>query len=226
MTYVDSIGCTSCKLQLPAWDMLIKEMDSLYVGKMNFIFVFSPHRVKDIRHAILTSNFNYPVCVDDQDSIIKLNKFPSDSRLHTFLLDKNNKVIAIGNPVYNPKIKELYLKIILGNNYLLSCDKRLETSAGFDRQSLNMGEFDWKQEQISEVLLNNLGEGLLVINNISTSCGCISVEYSKEPIRPHENITIKVKYKADHLERFNKTITVHCNTEDSPLKLRITGNAK
>ena len=226
LTYVDSIGCTSCKLQLPAWDMLIKEMDSLYVGKMNFIFVFSPHRVKDIRHAILTSNFNYPVCVDDQDSIIKLNKFPSDSRLHTFLLDKNNKVIAIGNPVYNPKIKELYLKIILGNNYLLSCDKRVETSAGFDRQSLNMGEFDWKQEQISEVLLNNLGEGLLVINNISTSCGCISVEYSKEPIRPHENITIKVKYKADHLERFNKTITVHCNTEDSPLKLRITGNAK
>ena len=67
LTYVDSIGCTSCKLQLPPWDMLIKEMDSLYVGKMNFIFVFSPHRVKDIRHAILTSNFNYPVCVDDQD---------------------------------------------------------------------------------------------------------------------------------------------------------------
>lgn len=226
LTYVDSIGCTSCKLQLPAWDMLIKEMDSLYVDKVNFIFVFSPHRVKDIRHAILTSNFNYPVCVDDQDSIAKLNNFPSDSRFHTFLLDKNNTVIAIGNPVYNPKIKELYLKIILGNNYLLSCDKRLKTSAGFDRQSLNMGEFDWKQEQISEVLLNNLGEGLLVINNISTSCGCISVEYSKEPIRPRENIAIKVKYKADHLERFNKTITVYCNTEDSPLKLRITGNAK
>ena len=44
--------------------------------------------------------------------------------------------------------------------------------------------------------------------------------------RYHTDNTIKVKYKADHLERFNKTITVHCNTEDSPLKLRITGNAK
>ncbi len=91
---------------------------------------------------------------------------------------------------------------------------------------MDMGEFDWKQEQISEVLLNNLGEGLLVINNIFTSCGCISVEYSKEPIRPRGNIAIKVKYKADHPGRFNKSILVHCNTEDSPLKLRIAGNAK
>ena len=32
----------------------------------------------------------------------------------TFLLDRNNRVIAIGNPIYNPKVKELYLKIIKG----------------------------------------------------------------------------------------------------------------
>lgn len=33
---------------------------------------------------------------------------------HTFLLDKDNKVLAIGNPIHNPKVKELYLKIIQG----------------------------------------------------------------------------------------------------------------
>lgn len=52
--------------------------------------------------------------MDKQDSIAKLNRFPLESNLHTFLLDKNNRVIAVGNPVYNPKIKKLYFNIISG----------------------------------------------------------------------------------------------------------------
>ena len=94
LAYVDSIGCTSCKLQLSAWSMLINEIDSLYAGRVKFIFAFSPNRIKDIYHAILTANFTYPVYVDKQDSIAKLNRFPLESNLHTFLLDKNNRVIA------------------------------------------------------------------------------------------------------------------------------------
>jgi len=35
---------------------------------------------------------------------------PKDERFHTFLLDENNKVILVGYPVNNPKLKELYLK--------------------------------------------------------------------------------------------------------------------
>lgn len=75
LAYVDSIGCTSCKLQLSAWSMLINEIDSLYAGRVKFIFAFSPNRIKDIYHAILTANFTYPVYVDKQDSIAKLTRF-------------------------------------------------------------------------------------------------------------------------------------------------------
>lgn len=96
--------------------MLINEIDSLYAGRVKFIFAFSPNRIKDIYHAILTANFTYPVYVDKQDSIAKLNRFPLESNLHTFLLDKNNRVIAVGNPVYNPKIKNFISILFLVRN--------------------------------------------------------------------------------------------------------------
>ncbi|WP_373726842.1 DUF1573 domain-containing protein, partial [Bacteroides heparinolyticus] len=36
----------------------------------------------------------------------------------------------------------------------------------------------------------------------------------------------EVSYKAEHPEHFNKTITVYCNAEISPLVLQINGDAK
>ena len=42
ITYVDSIGCTSCKLQLHRWKELIAEMDSLTSGTVPFLFYFHP----------------------------------------------------------------------------------------------------------------------------------------------------------------------------------------
>ena len=40
LVYVDSVGCTSCKLQLHKWKELIQEVDSLTYGTVPIIFVF------------------------------------------------------------------------------------------------------------------------------------------------------------------------------------------
>ena len=57
----------------------MKLIPYMQVGS-SFIFAFSPNRIKDIYHAILTANFTYPVYVDKQDSIAKLNRFPLESK--------------------------------------------------------------------------------------------------------------------------------------------------
>lgn len=225
LTYVDSIGCTSCKLQLPAWDILIKEIDSLYVDKVNFVFIFSPHRIKEIHHAILTSNFNYPVCVDDLDSITKLNNFPSDSRFHTFLLDRNNKVMAIGNPIQNPRIKKLYWNIISGRQDSSLLDNQPLTTASLSSSQIEMGNFSWEKEQEVEFEICNTGKIPLVINDVITSCGCITVKYVKKPLQSHEKSKMKIIYKSERPERFNKTIAVYCNTSNAPLRVKVSGNA-
>ena len=43
---------------------------------------------------------------------------------------------------------------------------------------------------------------MLVIDDAVTSCGCTSVEYSKEPVSPGKSLDIIVTYKADHPEHF------------------------
>ena len=227
-SYIDSIGCTSCKLRLHDWKKLIKEFDLLYPNTVQYLFYFSSKKKMDICRILLANKFKYPICIDDQDSINILNKFPTNTAFQTFLLDKNNKIIAIGNPVYNQKIKELYLKIISGKEVVsfINSNGELQTDAVLDKSFINMGTFDWKQEQIVDIVLSNIGKELLVINEISTSCGCTTVEYFKEPVYPGKSLNLKVKYKADHLGYFDKTITVYCNVKGSPFRLRVSGNAE
>jgi len=41
-----------------------------------------------------------------------INNFPNDPNFQTFLLDQNNKVLIIGNPVTNNNIRQLYEYIL------------------------------------------------------------------------------------------------------------------
>ena len=97
ITYVDSIGCTSCKLQLHRWKELIAEMDSVTSGTVPFLFYFHPKDMKELRYLTRRDNFTYPVCFDEDDEFNSLNRFPSEMTFQTFLLDKENKVIGMGN---------------------------------------------------------------------------------------------------------------------------------
>ena len=224
ITYVDSIGCISCKLQLNKWKEFMYELDSIAKNNISYLFIFHPKKRdnKELIDLLKRTHFIYPVCIDESDSINKLNHFPSDIMFQTFLVNNDNKVIAIGNPIHNPKIKELYKNIISGNDIF---DEEQETNVIFDNY-LDMGTFDWKKEQMTESVLQNSGRNLLVVEGVSTSCGCITVEFSKEPVQPGENLTLIVKYKAENSGYFNKTVAVYCNTKDSPIQLKIVGNAK
>lgn len=52
--------------------------------------------------------------IDVHGRFEQLNRFPSDVRLQTFLLNQYNEVLVIGNPIYNPDVKGLYLDVIQG----------------------------------------------------------------------------------------------------------------
>lgn len=115
VTYVDSLGCASCKLQLPKWKQLIEETDSLFgKEKLSYVFFFHPKDARELTYLTRRDAFTYPVCFDREDAFNRVNRFPSEMALQTFLLDKDNRVVAIGNPVHNPQVKELYLNIIGG----------------------------------------------------------------------------------------------------------------
>ncbi len=114
LVYVDSIGCTSCKLQLPRWKELIQYIDSTSQETVPFLFFFHPNDKNEIRYLLKRQGFNTPICFDQSDKLNQLNHFPTDDRYQTFLLDKANKVLIIGNPIHNSNIRDLYLKEITG----------------------------------------------------------------------------------------------------------------
>lgn len=227
VSYVDSVGCMSCKLQLLKWKSFISEMTSTCQNRVPVILFFHPKNIEEIICRLKLDKYNYPICIDEKDSLNKLNHFPSDMSFQTFLLDKDNKVLAIGNPVHNPKVKELYLKIIQGKQIGRTDEgKQIKTKVEIDKTAVSMGSFDWQKEQKATFTLKNIGDKPLAIHEVTTSCGCTTVSYPKEPVQPGRETTLEVVYKAEHPEHFDKTVTVYCNADNAPLTLRIGGNAK
>ena len=224
LVYVDSIGCTSCKLQLDRWKKVINEMKEETGKDIPFLFFFHPKEMKEFNYLIRRDKFTYPICFDKNDELNALNRFPSDMTFQTFLLDKDNKVVSVGNPVHNPKVKELYLKHIMGNrNDSMETPKTsvelLETEKDFGTIPLNESrEYVFK--------LVNTGNKPLVVYDVTTSCGCTKAEYAKEPVRPGDTLDLKVVYNAEDKGRFRKSLRVYCNAEESPLKLAIMGTVE
>ena len=221
LVYTDSVGCTSCKLQLPKWKRMIAEVDSLTGGSVPFLFYFHPKDSKELRFYLRRDNFTYPVCFEEDDYINRLNRFPSDMTFQTMLLNKENKVVAIGSPVLNPKIKDLYLEIITGKKRV-GADKSV-TTVSMDQSEKNFGNIPLNEKREHIFKLVNTGNKPLVIYDVVTSCGCTKAEYGKEPVRPGETLELKVIYNAEDKGCFRKNLTVYCNAEDSPLKLTVVG---
>ena len=221
LVYTDSVGCTSCKLQLPKWKQMIAEVDSLTGGRVPFLFYFHAKDPKELRFYLRRDNFTYPVCFEDDDYLNRLNRLPSDMTFQTLLLDKENKVVAIGSPVLNPKIKDLYLEIITGKKRE-GTDKSV-TTVSIDRPEKNFGNILLNEKREHVFKLVNTGNKPLVVYDVTTSCGCTKAEYSKEPVRPGDALDLKVIYDAEDKGRFRKNLTVYCNAEDSPLKLTVVG---
>ena len=225
LTYVDTMGCTSCRLQLQQWKTFLAELNAN--GSLNVApcFVLYPKDVKDLVYTLKSNAFDYPVCIDLNDNFNKQNHLPGNDTYCTFLLDRSNKVIAIGNPIHNPKIKELYLKIIQGQP-IREEKETIQTRVTVPETSFTFGDFPWQEAQTHSFEVKNTGNKPLMIQDVITSCGCITVDFTKEPVQPGGTAMVTVTYKADRAEYFNKTVTVYGNAEQLPLSLHVSGNAK
>lgn len=84
LTYIDTLGCNSCKLQLPKWQELMVEVDSVVSMDVPFLFYFHPKNMKEMRYVTMRDGFIYPVCFDENDELNRLNKFPERNDVSDF----------------------------------------------------------------------------------------------------------------------------------------------
>ena len=225
LIYVDSIGCTSCKLQLHKWKELIEYTDSVTQNKVPFLFFFHPKDAKEIRYLLKRDGFDRPICIDLDDRLNKLNKFPADMTFQTFLLDQNNKVAILGNPVHNTAVKELYLKQITGKD---SPNKNIpKTTVEIAQTEIDFGTFDKSETKETTIEVKNTGESPLVIVDVNTTCGCTAATYDKRPAKPGESLRVGIKMTPKDTGFFNEVVTIKYNSiNNQPVKVGIKGNVR
>lgn len=111
LTCVDTNDCTECKLNLYDWKRIIAQTDSIR-DTVTFLFIIHPQNISKIERMKQKNKFEHPIFYDTLNKMEKLNHFPKNNTFRTFLLDKNNHVILVGNPIGNKTLWNLYKQII------------------------------------------------------------------------------------------------------------------
>lgn len=96
----------------------------------------------------------------------------------------------------------------------------------FEKESHDFGEIQEANGTVTYTFkYKNTGKTPLVLHNVQASCGCTTPEWSRTPILPDKEGTIKVTFNpANRPGQFNKTITIQSNAESPVKQLRILGN--
>jgi len=103
-------------------------------------------------------------------------------------------------------------------------DLKMPVFALIDSASYDFGTIKEGEVIEHDFKFRNDGEYPLILNNITTSCGCTTPEWPKEPIGPKQTSSIKVRFDSKHKSGPQvKTITVYANTEPEYSELRLRG---
>ena len=222
VVFVDSVGCISCKLQLPRWKKFMHEVDSLSDGNVPFVFFFQTKDVRELRYILRRDNFSHPVCIDTEDRFYRLNRFPGNMMFQTFLVDFENRVKVIGNPIHNLSIKDLYLKEIAGIE-----DESLPiTTIESDSAEYHYGVVGENMTASRKIVLKNTGKEVFRIKGTTTSCDCMTAEYDWDEIPPGGKAAMTVKYKAEEPGDFWRTITIYGNIPEKSFTLDFWGTVR
>ena len=112
VVYLNQSGCEGCKLQ-GLWPTHIFILENKPFTKFGVVIILNPSHEESTNNLLKELRFRQTVFYDLDGSFERLNPhLPKNERFHTFLLDENNKVLLVGNPAGNEKLKKLYLSEI------------------------------------------------------------------------------------------------------------------
>lgn len=89
-------------------------------------------------------------------------------------------------------------------------------------RSINYGVVKYRGNPIRKIIFKNTGKVPLIIQNLKSSCGCITGSYKpKTPLQPNETGTITIRYDTKRIGPINKSLTLITNA--GRLIIRVKG---
>lgn len=215
--YVNSSGCTGCKMNLPAWEQFMGELMSNQDLSIKLLLVVNTDNPEKLRKNLKKYHFRYPISLDTNNIFSLENGLGELQTSQTFLLNDKNEIVIIGNPVQNAKIKTLYLK------ELNIEDKPKRTYITITPTNLAMGVFSPKEEKRAKFRLFNNGDTPIVVKDVYTSCDCTSAWTNQDTIYPNSQIDIQVSCVASENDNdFIRYIHVSLSNDET-LSLPLCG---
>ena len=110
LIYYDSLGCNTCRIQnLNDWKILVDEAKDLN-GLLGIHIIFTPRSKApdEIPRLLRLENFQHPVYIDYTGEFYNRNKDLINNYGDVSLLDKDNRIVLVGNPVSNEAMWELF----------------------------------------------------------------------------------------------------------------------
>ena len=118
-------------------------------------------------------------------------------------------------------MKQFLLAISLWMGFCLT--GMAQAKITFDKQMHEFGVVLWKHPATATFTVKNEGDKPLVISNVTTSCGCTVVNWTKTPIAPGATGMVSSTFDAKTLGRFQKSVGVYCNASARPIYLTMRG---
>ena len=125
-------------------------------------------------------------------------------------------------------IRRLYITFTVALMLLsvcMSAQEKISESIEIDKMVHNFGDIMLNSGPVScTFTLKNVGSKPEVIYNVTTTCGCTDVNWTKEPILPGKTGKISVTYSNDEgAYPFDKTLTVYVSNVKKPVILKLRG---
>lgn len=218
LLYWGSESKENIKLELIKWQSLIKEVENSLLGKIQFEFYIYSENKKGFSSFLEYSQFDHPVYFDEENRISRLNHFPKNNQYCCYLLDKGNKVLAIGNPIYDQIIRSQYNQIFTGK-----IRTSIETTVCVKSNVIEVKDMKVNEQSQMIFILQNTGSYPLIIKDVVVNCGCTVPIWQECPVKSGSETEIKVLVKPTHTGAFFKTVRVYCNIKDDYIQLRIKG---
>jgi hypothetical protein len=105
-------------------------------------------------------------------------------------------------------------------------DSRNRAGILFEKQTHDLGVIQQGTPVTYTYNLKSTGYEPLIIASVSSSCGCIAVDWSSEKINPGKEGHITATYNAVTPGSFSKTITVLSNAKQNTVILTLKGTVK
>lgn len=225
VTYVDSAGCSNCKMKLKEWSEFLNELNLFSDDVVDFRMIVNSKNKGKVKNIVRLTQFLYPVAIDDGDLFNKENNLPKKSEYQTFLLDSDNRVLVVGNPIYNPKIRKIYKDIINRGEEDTFC---INFSDSVSLTCINASRplgLRMSGDVIRETYrIVNKDTMSLSIQQVVPSCSCVETIVNKNVLKSKDTLDVEVKFTPESDEhRFNHKIDIYFNELQKPYRLSVHG---